>query len=866
MFNRKVLSLLLTALAVTTHTAHAQNRNRFLVKGTNGQTDKENQVENVAKNRGGKVIKKLGKKNRQLMVVEFPSNANPNAVKGFKNRLKNFGYELDIDEPMYPIPIFEDDGNGDSRRKLADEVPWGIANIFKQANGDVSIPNASYFPGANDITKPICIIDSGYMKVHPDLPDDATNADPAQFSGSGTAYDSDRSECSWHGTHVAGTIAAMDNEVGVLGVFPGLPKIKVVRVFSGSNCGYTYTSDVYGAVQACADSGAKVVTMSLGCDGCYNSISDSEFQSFYDDGILSIAAAGNSGNTAYSYPASYSSVMSVGAISSSENIVSFSQHNDQVDIAAPGSSVKSTTGSNSYSFLSGTSMATPHVSGAATLLWNKFPQCTNKQVRDALQNGALDKGAAGKDIYYGHGILRYYASAEILANNCGSGPTSAPTDTPTMAPCDGKLIEVDITTDNYASETTWTLTNKCTGETLLSGGPYGSNNSVQPTQYVCVQGNSDYEFVINDSYGDGICCAYGSGSYKVTYGGVEAASGGSFTYSETKVFGDGCGGTSSPTKSPTDAPTKAPTDAPTKAPTDTPTKSPTDTPTKSPTEAPVTSPVASPPSSSCPAGQSLVEVDIKLDNYPSETSWSITACNSNQVLLSGGSYFSNGSTISESKCLSDNGSYQFTINDTWGDGICCGYGSGNFNVKFGGTEVASGGAFGKSFAKAFGHGVINGECPDLSVCPLGEKLLKVAVKADYYPGETSWSVDTCDGTSVVSGTTGSIMQCVPDFSYTFTIFDSYGDGICCSYGQGSYEVTLDGAVVASGGAFAFSEQTKFNGICPSNRPIPKPVDVCSRILRKGKCKNTEGCAWSGNANNGSCAKAPKEIPEKARNN
>jgi serine protease len=127
----------------------------------------------------------------------------------------------------------------------------------------------------------------------------------------------------------------MDNEQGVLGVFPGVPDIKVVRVFSGSSCGWTYTSGVVGAVQKCIDSGAKIVTMSLGCDNCYSSASDTSYQGFTNDGILLIAAAGNSGNSAYSYPASYSSVMSVGAINSSESIVSFSQYNNQVDIAAP---------------------------------------------------------------------------------------------------------------------------------------------------------------------------------------------------------------------------------------------------------------------------------------------------------------------------------------------------------------------------------------------------------------------------------------------------------------------------------------------------------------------------------------------------
>lgn len=705
------------------------------------------------------------------------------------------------------------------------------------------------------------------MINHPDLPNDAINADSEQASGSSTPFDVDRSECSWHGTHVAGTIAAMDNEQGVLGVFPGVPDIKVVRVFSGSSCGWTYSSGVVGAVQKCIESGAKIVTMSLGCDNCYNSASDTSYQGFTNDGILLIAAAGNSGNSAYSYPASYSSVMSVGAINSSESIVSFSQYNNQVDIAAPGSGVKSTTGSSGYSFLSGTSMATPHVSGAATLLWNKYPECTNIQVRNALQNGALDKGNPGKDDYYGHGILRYYNAEAILADSCGSGPTDPPTKAPTSAPCVGDLIEVDIKTDNYAYETTWTLTNTCTNEVVLSGGPYQSTNFAQPTASACVQGSGDYEFTINDSYGDGICCSYGNGSYAVSYNGVEKLSGGSFTFSETKTFGTGCGG-SPPTASPTSAPTKAPSVSPTAAPTKTPTAAPTKTPTDLPTKAPSASPVASPPSgtpppSACPSGLSLVEVDITLDNYPSETNWSLSTCDGN-IVAAGGQYTSKGANVFKSVCVPSDGSYFFQINDTYGDGICCSYGNGSFDVKFKDITVASGGAFGGSFATAFGSGIVNGKCPITPRCPVGEKLLKVQVNQDYYPGETSWEVNTCDGTSVVSGTIGIVEKCIKNDSYTFVINDSYGDGICCSYGQGSYEVTLGGDQVAAGGEFGYSERTTISGVCPNLGPIFEPADICSDIKNRGRCKKFEECAWKGNAYNGVCVKTPKVIPEKGQ--
>lgn len=95
-----------------------------------------------------------------------------------------------------------------------------------------------------------------------------------------------------------------------------------------------------------------------------------------------IWCAGNGGNSAYSYLESYSSVISVGGTDINNRIYSGSQHNDQVDISAPGVDAKSTMDStNDYSYCTGTSMATPHASGAALLLWNNNPECTNADIR-----------------------------------------------------------------------------------------------------------------------------------------------------------------------------------------------------------------------------------------------------------------------------------------------------------------------------------------------------------------------------------------------------------------------------------------------------------------------------------------------------
>lgn len=319
------------------------------------------------------------------------------------------------DALVYPYPMSEEDR---VLEEAAQETPWGINKVFLK-DGSADIP--STFPTE---IKTVCIIDSGYELDHPDLPDSATAADPSQDDEGDRLYFGEDG-CK-HGTHVAGTIVASDNTEGVVGVFPGA-SVKVVRTF-GNNCGYSYLSGLLGAIDKCADANADIVSMSLGSSFNFPGLGGGIADYTEDDNMLFIAAAGNGGNSAYSYPAGYSDVMGVGATTQSDGIAYFSQYNDQVDISGPGVSVKSTTGTGDYSNYSGTSMATPHVSGVALLLWNNYPTCTNLEIRNALQEGATDKGAAGRDDYFGYGIVNYWASKEYLDNNpCAASAYDGPT-------------------------------------------------------------------------------------------------------------------------------------------------------------------------------------------------------------------------------------------------------------------------------------------------------------------------------------------------------------------------------------------------------------------------------------------------------
>ncbi|HEV8232260.1 MAG TPA: S8 family serine peptidase [Thermoanaerobaculia bacterium] len=216
---------------------------------------------------------------------------------------------VEVDPPRYP---------------MAQSSPYGVAMIQADQVSDAAAAN-----------RKICIIDSGYYMGHEDLPHSGVTASFNAATG-----DPFRDFCG-HGTHVAGTIAAVNNAIGVTGVLPNQQvNLHIVKVF-GDDCAWAYSSDLIHALQECRANGANVVSMSLGGDE-KSVLEESAFNSAWNAGLISVGAAGNDGDTAYAYPGSYDSVVSVAAVNSSKAVASFSQKNDQVDLAAPGVGVLST--------------------------------------------------------------------------------------------------------------------------------------------------------------------------------------------------------------------------------------------------------------------------------------------------------------------------------------------------------------------------------------------------------------------------------------------------------------------------------------------------------------------------------------------
>ena len=248
----------------------------------------------------------------------------------------------------------------------------------------------------------VYVVDTGIKVGHEDLTNLMGGYAVVKCRGKcKTAYDDDNG----HGTHVAGTAAAVNNNVGVLGVAPAA-ELWAVKVLSRSGSG-SLSDVVKGIDWAIAHNNGgkpKVINLSLGGSGtddqdgqyCPSTRSTNAFHNVIqkavcDYRITVVAAAGNEGDNAANHiPAAYDEVITVSATNSQDDWPSWSNYGPDVDLAAPGVSILSTWNSSSsgYNTLSGTSMASPHVAGAAALVLSHYPSYTPAQVKQALLQNA----------------------------------------------------------------------------------------------------------------------------------------------------------------------------------------------------------------------------------------------------------------------------------------------------------------------------------------------------------------------------------------------------------------------------------------------------------------------------------------------
>jgi len=242
-----------------------------------------------------------------------------------------------------------------------------------------------------------------------------------------------------HGTHVAGTIAAAgDNATGIVGIAPNV-SIMPVKVLNADGEG-NFGGMIDGMNWAIAH-GARIITMSLGGTLSASAVAflQGTFDAAHATGVIVIAASGNDGAMTNEYPCNFTYVICVGSTTNDGmSVSSFSTRTAALSLVAPGEGIVSTLPDEDYGYGSGTSMATPHVTGAVALLRSFSPGITPDAVRNSLVQSALPLVGGGHNPESGYGLLQVGAALDLVASGPSPTPGGSPTPgalpTPTPSP------------------------------------------------------------------------------------------------------------------------------------------------------------------------------------------------------------------------------------------------------------------------------------------------------------------------------------------------------------------------------------------------------------------------------------------------
>jgi len=325
---------------------------------------------------------------------------------------------------------------------------WGVTKI-----GCVSVHAGSYSGASKAVLGTgvkVAVCDTGVDYTHPEL--------ASRYKG-GYDYqnsDADPRDDNGHGTHVAGTIAAVNEGLGIIGVAPQVD-LYAVKVLGSTGSGSFST--IIAALDWCLANGIQVANFSLGSSTDPGTTTKAAFDNAAAKGLIICCSAGNSGSGANTvgFPAQYPSVIAVAATTSTDGYATYSSTGPAVDIAAPGSSIYSCKMGGGYTTMSGTSMACPHATGACALILSAGITDTNgnglrDEVQSLLQSTAVDLGTTGFDNYYGYGRIAVDAALTTLAG--GTAPTPSRFDPPSnlTGSATGTTVKLNWT-DNSNVET-----------------------------------------------------------------------------------------------------------------------------------------------------------------------------------------------------------------------------------------------------------------------------------------------------------------------------------------------------------------------------------------------------------------------------
>ncbi|MFQ6122508.1 MAG: S8 family peptidase [Dehalococcoidales bacterium] len=366
-------------------------------------------------------------------------------------------------------------------------LPWGVDRV------DAELVH----PSNKGTGVKVAILDTGIDLDHPDL---AVSGNVTFVPGT-TNGDDDNG----HGTLVAGIVAALDNDIGVIGVAPEA-SLYAVKVLNQD--GNTVSSSVLSGIEWSVDNNMQVINMSFGSILESPSAVKEALDTAYNAGIVIVAGAGNGGtasgegNNVWS-PARNPPVIAVGATDELDARYTYSSTGYTLELVAPGVSVYSTAMGGDYGYITGTSASSPHVAGVAALLIASG-MTSNVDIRYRLQNSAEDLGASGWDTQFGKGMVNVNLAINFSEPPDQTAPITTMTLNGTKGYDDWYLSDVEITlsaTDNDSgvaeikysldSGDTWhtytspfTITTELTRHTVLARSWDNAGNDEGPPAFV----------------------------------------------------------------------------------------------------------------------------------------------------------------------------------------------------------------------------------------------------------------------------------------------------------------------------------------------------------------------------------------------